>query len=84
MWTDILIKIDTYVFRLLGLALGIAGSAALLVNNPPEKVFSNAYGVLFLLMFLGVGLYSLASVTQEALLSRGPERARGARPESGQ
>lgn len=67
MWSDIIVKIDTYVFRLLGLVLGVAGAVALLVNNPPEKVFSNTYGVLFLLMFTGVAIYSLASMARDAL-----------------
>jgi hypothetical protein len=54
-WT----KVDAYLFRFLGIGLGGGGCAALLLNNPPEKVFHSIYGALILAMFVAMGGYSL-------------------------
>ena len=67
---EILEKIDLYLFRILGLFLGFFGCAALLVNNPLRKLFTNPYGVVFFLMFFALGVYSLVSIARETMFSR--------------
>ena len=51
-------KIDAYIFRLMGVVLGFAGCAALLINNPLDELFSSVYGLLFLVTFGVLGFYS--------------------------
>ncbi len=62
MQEDIWSKIDAYLFRVLGGGLGFAGCTAILLNNPLHKVFSSFYGITFLLIFGGMGIYSTFSM----------------------
>ena len=62
MQDDFWAKVDAYLFRLLGLGLGGGGCAALLMNNPPEKVFANIYGISLLAIFALMGGYSIFSM----------------------
>lgn len=55
-------KIDAHLFRLLGLALGVFGVTALIQNNPSETLFSDYYGISFLVVFALTGAYSLFSI----------------------
>ena len=58
-------KIDAHLFRLLGLALGVFGITALVRNNPQEILFSDYYGVTFIIIFAMTGAYSLFSIVAE-------------------
>ena len=58
-------KIDAHLFRLLGLALGVFGVTALLRNNPSEVLFSDYYGITFMVIFAMTGAYSLFSIVAE-------------------
>ncbi|MBF0292790.1 MAG: hypothetical protein HQK86_11615 [Nitrospinae bacterium] len=63
-------KIDAHLFRLLGLGLGVFGVTALIKNNPSEILFSDYYGISFLVIFALTGTYSLFSIVT-AVLSAG-------------
>lgn len=58
-------KIDAYIFRVFGLGLGLAGLAGLLLNNPAETLFTNVYGVIFLLIFASITVYAIVSIVNE-------------------
>lgn len=58
-------KIDAHLFRLLGLALGVFGVTALVRNNPPDVLFSDYYGIAFMVIFAITGAYSLFSIVVE-------------------
>lgn len=58
-------KIDAHLFRLLGLALGVFGVTALVRNNPQEILFSDYYGITFIIIFAMTGAYSLFSIVAE-------------------
>lgn len=58
-------QIDAHLFRLLGLALGVFGVAALVRNNPPDILFSDYYGIAFIIIFALTGAYSLFSIVTD-------------------
>jgi arginine exporter protein ArgO len=58
-------QIDAHLFRLLGLVLGVFGVTALLRNNPPDVLFSDYYGIAFIIIFALTGAYSLYSIVTE-------------------
>ena len=60
-------QVDAYLFRVLGAALGFAGCAALLINNPPGELLSNIYGIIFFVIFGVLGVYSLGSLVNEVI-----------------
>ncbi|MBI5816751.1 MAG: hypothetical protein HZB29_14210 [Nitrospinae bacterium] len=60
-------KIDAYLFKLLGVALGFAGCAALVMNNPMAELISNIYGIIFFIIFATLGVYSTISVIRDIL-----------------
>ena len=55
-------KLDAYLFKFLGLALGAGGLAGLLLNNPIDKVLHSTYGVILVLVFGLMGGYSFFSL----------------------
>lgn len=55
-------QIDAHLFRLLGLALGVFGVTALIRNNPSDILFSDYYGIAFIIIFSLTGAYSLFSI----------------------
>jgi hypothetical protein len=55
-------QIDAHLFRLLGLSLGGFGVTSLLRNNPTDILFSDYYGIAFLIVFSLTGAYSLFSI----------------------
>ena len=62
-------KVDAYMFRIFGIVLGFSGCAGLLLNNPVGELFANIYGLIFLLMFGFLGLYSAYSFALDILKS---------------
>jgi len=59
------VKLDAYLFRILGMVFGVGGAGFLFANNPAEKVFSNAYGIAFLVLFILLAAYSIASLVMD-------------------
>ena len=62
MQNDFWAKVDAYLFRALGIGLGGGGCAALLLNNPSDKLFSSIYGLSLLAIFGAMGGYSIISM----------------------
>jgi arginine exporter protein ArgO len=58
-------QIDAHLFRLLGLALGVLGVTSLVRNNPTDILFSDYYGIAFIIVFALTGAYSLFSIVTE-------------------
>ncbi len=52
-------RLDKFLFRFLGLALGVGGTCAMLLNNNPDQLFSNSYGIFFLTIFGMIAVYSI-------------------------
>jgi len=61
--------LDAYLFRIAGMALGIAGCVSLLSNNPTDELFSNPYGIAFFAMFATLGAYSTIVIAMDILAS---------------
>ena len=62
-------KLDAFLFRFLGVTFGGGGCAALLLNNPASEVFERPVGVIFLLVFTVLALYSLLGILQDTILA---------------
>ncbi len=61
--------LDAYLFRIAGMALGIAGCVGLLSNNPADELFSNPYGLAFLATFGTLGVYSTIAIAMDIFAS---------------
>ncbi|MBI4828363.1 MAG: hypothetical protein HY804_06080 [Nitrospinae bacterium] len=61
------VKLDAYLFRVLGVIFGVGGVGFLFANNPREKLLSNTYGIAFLALFIILAAYSIASLVMDIL-----------------
>ncbi|VAX21127.1 hypothetical protein MNBD_NITROSPINAE04-2249 [hydrothermal vent metagenome] len=61
------VKLDSLLFRIAGAVLGLSGCMGLLLNNPFKVLISNAYGVVFFLIFAILGSYSTFSIIKELI-----------------
>ena len=55
-------KLDAYLFKILGLALGGGGCMGLIMNNTADKLLHNTHGMIILLIFGAMAAYSLYSL----------------------
>jgi len=65
MTNDFWSQLDTYIFRFLGITIGVGGCMGLIFNNPTEKLLHNIYGVSILVMFAAMAGYSLYSILMD-------------------
>ncbi|HJM82723.1 MAG TPA: hypothetical protein QF720_03910 [Nitrospinota bacterium] len=60
-----LAQIDAIIFRLIGCAIGVGGTAGLIINNPLHYLLTNAYGITFLAIFVPIGFSSVKSLFKQ-------------------
>ena len=59
--------VDAFLFRIIGAMIGMAGCAGLLTNNPLEELFTSSYGLVFLVMFAVLAIYSLLTMARDTV-----------------
>ena len=59
------VVVDAFLFRIIGGIIGVAGCAGILINNPLTDVFTSPYGLVFLVMFATLAVYSIMTMARD-------------------